>query len=527
MQRWLARELRRNDKTLVAFWPLQGNTKDYSGNAYHGAPIGGQFLSSAGNKNGYFFNTINNYISAGPAVSTAFSITSRFSFSFWLYIAKDVGGFGGVLSRIGSSGQGYDVIYQNNNGSNFKQVSFRGRNTSGATVINCAFILSRTDTAEWMHIVITYDGSYTTAGVKCYCNGRPVKQSSGSLTTLTDMATPTGTFFIGNSTLIGNHPLGTTGHSILRCLRVYNKELLLEDVLSIYGPELDMFRPRKVAKAAFPSNTLPLTITGYSSVNNNLPLYIKGSLLQSQTLPLFINGYSNISSGLPLYIKGAIISNNNLPLYISGIGLNKSLSLFIQGMSPINSGIPLYVNGSYNSYSRLNLFVCCRTIPAMPLTLPLFISGSHVGTSGMGKFIPLHIAGTGFGHGMNLFLAGSPTDITSKHMNLFIEGSKQVKVNSLPLFLSNTSSGVNNNLPLSITGSGSPPGQPIGNSLNLFIKRWPSNVFPLFIKCATPQNTNLPLFIKGAARQNNALTLVMPHVYTSGNSLVPLFVSGY
>jgi hypothetical protein len=526
MQRWLARELRRNDKTLVGFWPLQGNTRDYSGNAYHGLPVGGQLLLSAGNKNGYFFNTTNNYISAGSAANTGFSITSKFSFSFWLYIAKDLGGFGGVLSRIGSSGQGYDITYQNNN-SNSKQITFRGINTSGATVISCVFTLGTTDTAEWMHIVIGYDGSYSRTGVKCYCNGRPVKQTSGSITGLTDMATAVGTFFIGDSTLVGHHPLGTTGHSILRCLRVYNKELLLEDALSIYGSELDMFRPRKVVTVPFPSNTLPLTITGYSSINNNLPLYTKGSLLQSQALTLFIGGYSNTSSGLPLYIRGALINNNNLPLYISGTGLNKSLPLFIQGMSPINSGIPLYIKGSHSSYSNLNLFVCCRTVPAMPLTLPLFIRGNHTGTSGMGRFIPLHIAGTAFGHGMNLFLAGSPTDISSKHMNLFIEGSKQVKTNSLPLFLSNTSSGVNNNLPLSITGSGSPPGQPIGHSLNLFIKRWPSNVFPLFIKCSTPQSSNLPMFIKGAATQSKALTLVMPHVQASGNTLVPLFISGY
>ena len=35
MRRWLARELVKNDKTMLGFWPLQGNLLDYSGNALH------------------------------------------------------------------------------------------------------------------------------------------------------------------------------------------------------------------------------------------------------------------------------------------------------------------------------------------------------------------------------------------------------------------------------------------------------------------------------------------------------------
>jgi hypothetical protein len=72
-----------------------------------------------------------------------------------------------------------------------------------------------------------------------------------------------------------------------------------------------------------------------------------------------------------------------------------------------------------------------------------------------------------------------------------------------------------------------PTGTQLGSSLNLYIKRWPSNAVPLFMCCASPANQGAPMYIRGATTSESGIPLVIPSTLGDISGIPPLFVSGY
>lgn len=510
MHRLLARELAKKDSSLVGFWPLQGNLLDYSGQGYHGTMAKGTQLSMSAQDSrptrsqgvkAYSFGvySTDNFIDAGLGANANFGKINQFSVSCWFCrltpITAPSGTKGSLVSRVSNSGSswtGYDlyVTYQSN-----PQITFGLYNSNVLSMsITCSLESANSMiTGKWYHVVATYNGNQAITGLKIYINGRLLQVASIASSFSGDITASSGRIEIGH----GQAELSALGQHLISCVKIYKRLLGEKEVAKAYISERAFLMPRKsgnISVRKFPSNNLTLFINGS----------VDGSTPKSNSLPLYISGYDTSTSGLPLYIAGILTYGSGLPLHIGGISS--------------------YTHG-------LNFFLSCPTKLASPKVLPLTIVGNTPGASGFYRQLPLYIGGTGLGHNMNLFLAGSLTDQRNASMNMYIGGVARNITKATPLFVCNTSSGVNNNMPLSITGGvGTVPGisgTPVNRSFNLFIKRWPTNILPLFLCCAAPIHNNVQFHINGAGVANSGVPLVMPKVVGSTTKSTPLFVSGY
>jgi hypothetical protein len=526
MRRWLAKQLAKSDKTLVGFWPLQDNLLDYSGNGNHGssvknpqtAPVSTNNLFPAyiGGMKGYTFGiySTDNFLDMGNAPSTNFSWTSPFTVSFWLYTLQNIqSSTGALVSRVlNSAGNytGYNIalsasfvppgIYQ-------PQIIFGLYFNSNFSINIVTQLDLATSVNRWYHVVATYNGNKAVSGLSIYINSELAKIVSTNSNLTNDISNTSARLAVGQ----GLTELSARGQFAISSVRIYNRVLSNFEVMRIYNTERVAYRVRRAVG-------LPET----PKEQNSLTLFINGST----------DGSTPKNNNFPLYIDGGASISGSLPLYVQGGGQSNFSTLFIQGSQSINNSLPLFTIANAPNISKgLNFFVNCPTIPASPTALPLLITGNHPGSSGMFKSTSLFIKGVGLNTPMNMFMAGELYDSTPRHMNMFVAGDTQLMGNVFPLFLCNTSSGVNNNTPLSITGEGTVPlasGTPYGKSLNLFIQRWPSNAMPLFIAAATTKKDNLSLFINGSKTAQSGIPLSMASVRASGTGPpLPLFISGY
>jgi hypothetical protein len=506
--RWLARELGKHDKRLAGFWPLQGNMLDYSGRGNHGMPVAGIYDSSLRmyssdiqpmffkRMKGYFFNS-NSWINAGSVPDANFSGADQFAISFWMCLSTDRNNIGTIIYRgtpfwdtatgRASNVYGWEIAFDTGG----TRLEFIWRN--GWTFNNNAYIVTlplqpySNVTGKfitgWQHCVLVFDGPNVQpntvggVGITWYMNGKPLPLSIRQTTvyglgSISDSLTQR--LFIGNGT-------SKLFNVSVSSVRVYSTLLKAVEVQRIYNQEKDVFLPRIRVKRPPKTNTCTLFLKCIDVCNNKIPLYICG--------PKFVN-----NSGCPLYIRG------------SG-PITKNCTLFIRNIANIaNSGnpLPLYIRGGLITTHNLNLAI--NTPPAS-----LYPTGVGVGQYPYSIFLPTHPVPTGFlplpppigtsyTHSMNLVLKGDIVGRTTHSMNMSILGQRQAFAKGTTLYLSNTSSGTNNRIYLNITSTGTGPGVP-GTSntrtMNLFIKRWPSNVVNLFIAAPTPKSNNRPLFIMG------------------------------
>jgi hypothetical protein len=498
-RRWLARELCRNDKTLIGFWPLQENLLDYSGLAAHGQSVGGR-PGSVYAQQGYMFYragrrgvqigqyTTDLFVDIGSSAYYNFDYTNPFTISVWYYhTGLQNNTSGGLVSRLNevSSGimTGYELKISNNSGAHSLTFGLYYQNLHSCA-ITVPFVGA---TEKWYHIVATYAGNNSSAGIKIYVNSQ-IEPPTTTVDNLTfSIANTPGRLQIGD----GANNLASATSCGLSLVRIWKRELSAVEIISLYHRELDLYRPRTKVKRPGASNSVPL----------------------------FIRGPDGTTGSTPLYIRGLGVTNKSMPLSLAGTTGN-------------GGSIPLVITGVGKQVHGLNLFVCSRTIPFNPPGyLPLNLVGTSAGTKGFYKTAPLVISGMAYGKGLNLFVAAAQSDKTVRNMNLFIKGVANQIANWAPLFLQNTQLGSQNSIPLVIIGSGPyplPPGTPYSKSLNLFIKRWPGAMVPLFVCCSSPAVSSIPMFIQGAGTQTNSMPLVMPNTIGSlDKPSVPLYVSGY
>lgn len=202
------------------------------------------------------------------------------------------------------------------------------------------------------------------------------------------------------------------------------------------------------------NNNLPLYITGFSPLNNNLTVYEQGKDTNNNNIPLFISPFNNNNNNLSMFEQGYLSINNNTTLFISSLNnSNNNFPLYIGGLQNLNilSPFTLFEQGFLTQNNNLPLFVYGNGIITNlnpPLNLPLYISGNTV--NDMTYYFPLFIGGyTNFNNlvpGFTLFEQGDL--VIASGLPLYIYGQQSFTTTTPPP----------NILPLYITG----PATPIG-----------------------------------------------------------------
>jgi hypothetical protein len=516
MRRFLARELAKKDTSLVGFWPLQGNTLDYSGRGTHVRPI--QWLGTSGatpevglpifahmhNRGGALLrnyasgsDTVYTYLQCDNTVDVNFEWTQPFSISAWI---KPI-----YVTSLNPTGPDYfqqnivaKVWYMDsaNAGSthwqgylfSLKQQSPLTTNANwvldfrlftydsgmSLTTIGGNAIISRAVgyPMEWWHVVVTWDGSGKHSGIKLYANGKPLD--------VTTYASPSRNLGANDTMKNSNKPLLIGGaeyqnnSAIISLVRLYRRKLSLPDVCKMYFNELDAVYNRKQVVAKIP----------------------------------FVHNY------IPLYISSSITDSGNIPL-------------FIQGSQPIATGIPLYMNGITLREAGLNLTTKGNSFPSTSNTIPLHINGIASGINGSVGSIPLYISGLAYGKGLNLFLQGAMVGQTTRNLNLYIKGKNPSIDGGIPLFLRNTA--VPKTIPLYIYGTGYYSGEGIlrGASLNLYLARAPGAMIPLYINAPSNIEQSIPLYIKGVQSVTSGIPLSIPSTFARPSGVLPMYTIGY
>lgn len=181
---------------LEAYWSMDdvsgSNVYDSTDNNYDGVQSNVTFGSSYGKHlNGALFNGSNSQIN----VSTLphWERTQAYSVSSWVK-RGGVGTYQGIIQTT-QGGNGYgsiDIFFRN---TNYIQVQLM--NTFPTNNIILYFNPQITNTTNWYHILVTYDGSSTAAGIKCYVNGTSQTVNTLEYDNLTSTTVGTGTPQIG------------------------------------------------------------------------------------------------------------------------------------------------------------------------------------------------------------------------------------------------------------------------------------------------------------------------------------------
>lgn len=114
-------------------------------------------------------------------------------------------------------------------------------------------------------------------------------------------------------------------------------------------------------------------------------------------------------------------------------------------------------------------------------------------------------------------------------MNLFIQGGYNLSNNTLPLYLSNNITGVEETCTLFIRGSGTTPGAtPYNRFMNLYLERNEGAAINLFMLGeGTVFSTGVNMFVEGKAECVSGIPLVMPDVLGVSSSGLNLTVIGF
>lgn len=225
---------------LVAFYPFEGDAKDYSGNGNDGTIHGVQFSQNSNGNPGLsaYFDGVDDYIEVLDNESLRFA-DSSFSISVWfeVQISQDKNGFGAMVAKRGSgSRQGYifglDFGYLEKDFAPALQIS-GGENP---------YVIAREAATDgWHHLAVTYNHKdYETY---FYLDAKPIPSEPLRGT----MLPPLG---VHDNLRIGvdsesNKKYWFSGN--LDNIRLYNRALSAYEVSQLRAYEPDFSRGRAVA----------------------------------------------------------------------------------------------------------------------------------------------------------------------------------------------------------------------------------------------------------------------------------------
>ena len=204
---------------LNAFYPLNGNANDFSGNGWDGTVNNCELINDRfGNtNNAYHFNGTANISTQFPGVSG----NGDRSISFWTKIDKNE--TGGSCCFFGSSGNGTFF-----NIGVFAQPAPRVRIDIGNAYLDCP--IAKAVIGEWHHYVVVFSAQFGSSldGMKVYFDGELLSDYSGSNLNSYPVNTGTATKFT-----IGGREGATTQISI-DDLKSYNRVLEDSEILQLY-----------------------------------------------------------------------------------------------------------------------------------------------------------------------------------------------------------------------------------------------------------------------------------------------------
>ena len=216
---------------LAGWWKFDetsGSTaSDSSGNGNTGT-LNGSPTWAPGMDNGAltFVSTINQYVDVGNAAGLNFERTQPFSIAAWIYVVSP-----GccpyehiVTKRDTLTFQGIEL--DDTLGANAVAANIAGTDSTNITVESTPGDLSPLST--WHHVVMTYDGSSTAAGVKIYVDG--VNQTLSVSSDNLDASILTSTHMVVGRVLTDT----TYFNGSIDDVRVYNRVLSASEVSDLY-----------------------------------------------------------------------------------------------------------------------------------------------------------------------------------------------------------------------------------------------------------------------------------------------------
>jgi hypothetical protein len=217
---------------LSGYWRLDATSGatayDSSGNGSNGT-VNGATVGVAGGPPGlsYYFDGIDDNVSMGNSVCN-FNDTDPLSIALWV---KGLGSATGdmLVSNLGTLNQGYNLVLWENAGADHGQIAVGFAGTLGWIRVDTSVTVADN---TWHHVVMTYDGSGASTGVKLYVDGVydsvPVTVNAGPQGDMSNSTT--GPFNIGD----GGMGAGYETEGNIAQVRVYNKVLSASEVDDLY-----------------------------------------------------------------------------------------------------------------------------------------------------------------------------------------------------------------------------------------------------------------------------------------------------
>jgi hypothetical protein len=552
MNRWLARELAlMRDTSLIGFWPLMDDNRDYSGLSHHGetrdtngVAIDNNLIQSVCGKRSFHTGHTDNTSGALAGVAPpnsgflecqrtspgnfdfAFTPSSRFTVSFWYFsnlTLTDSHIFGGIVSKNESTlnvngYQGWTLFqavnsiglqFRSSDGSSIIFLNETGGSFFGSSENPDEVMLSMNRHHEWVHVTLIYDADVTSTActlnqTQMLINGRPTKvvvtpaASSSTGTYPVPTSTATSTMFPENYYPANFFPndyfgRGTTVVSSgmdYGTLKIGAHELSFADQFLVYSK-----------------------IFAVSAVNIRLLRIYNRALTEQEAVQIYkrerdadsyrprIVSMEAAALGLTLFMTGHDSSNSNITLFTGGLSTaTSSTTLYVNGTDSTNSNSTLYTYGSDVSNSNITLFV--NGVDTNNSNTTLYTYGSDVLNSG----VPLYVNGNN-GNNQSLTLFTQGFDGSNSNITMFVNGVY----------------GLESSTTLYTYGSDTP-----SSSITLFtqgaVQQNITGATTLFTQGFSSSNSNITMFVNGVYGLDSSTTL-----YISGDrnsSSMNLFLMG-
>ncbi len=289
---------------VVGWWPLEGNTNDYSRNANNGAPVN-VIYSTVNGIQVAAFNGINSYIEIGAVgLPTGSSPrTTAIWFKLNSNVAQELFGYG-----QNSGGLRWGMYYD---GSGNLYIEEAGYSTSFAWTYN----------TNWNSFVVTFpSGSTTISQALLYLNGVQQTTSSSNHAVTTTLGSDGQA--IGGLPQAGSITLPTSG--LLSNLQIYNIALTATQVASLYAEGI---------------GGVPVTI----NTNSTLAFPINASAA---------NTLASIVSGIPP-VPGSTLSDYASALQKQALSHNVNVIIANQSVTVFQTS-PLWLNITYSALAVVN-----------------------------------------------------------------------------------------------------------------------------------------------------------------------------
>jgi len=177
------------------------------------------------NRFSFEFDGTDEFVTMGNTINMAQDGSDAFSFSFWMKRTNG-GGVQTFLGKSQTSGKGIR-IYSNGN------IIYMLIGTYSSACIFNQFNFTTLNNGSWHHIVWTYDGSSTQAGMKLYINDSLKTLGSGITNTPINLQNTTMDFMIGASGTLSSYNYEYNGY--MDEVSYFDSVLTQENITSIYN----------------------------------------------------------------------------------------------------------------------------------------------------------------------------------------------------------------------------------------------------------------------------------------------------